>query len=57
MADGYPELRNERVTAANGVDYANRDTGYGQETPTRWRRPNEPPGTPTYTTQCGRCLS
>ena len=27
MADGYQELRNEQVTAANGVDYAYRDTG------------------------------
>jgi pimeloyl-ACP methyl ester carboxylesterase len=27
MATGYSELRNERVGAANGVDYAYRDTG------------------------------
>ncbi len=27
MAEGYSELRNERVSAANGVDYAYRDTG------------------------------
>ena len=27
MAGGYPELRNELVRAANGVDYAHRDTG------------------------------
>jgi pimeloyl-ACP methyl ester carboxylesterase len=27
MAEGYAELRNERVNAANGVDYAYRDTG------------------------------
>jgi pimeloyl-ACP methyl ester carboxylesterase len=30
MAEGYSELRNERVSAANGVDYAYRDTGGGQ---------------------------
>jgi pimeloyl-ACP methyl ester carboxylesterase len=29
MATGYSELRNERVAAANGVDYAYRDTGGG----------------------------
>jgi pimeloyl-ACP methyl ester carboxylesterase len=29
MATGYSELRNERVSAANGVDYAYRDTGGG----------------------------
>jgi pimeloyl-ACP methyl ester carboxylesterase len=27
MATQYSELRNERVSAANGVDYAYRDTG------------------------------
>jgi len=32
MAEGYSELRNERVSAANGVDYAYRDTGGGQGT-------------------------
>ncbi len=30
MAKGYPELRNELVSAANGVDYAYRDTGGGE---------------------------
>jgi hypothetical protein len=30
MAEGYPELPNERVTAANGVEYAYRDTGGGE---------------------------
>ena len=30
MATGYLELRNELVTAANGVDYAYRDTGGGE---------------------------
>ena len=31
MAGGYSELPNERVSAANGVDYAYRDTaGDGQ---------------------------
>ena len=31
MAEGYSELPNERVSAANGVDYAYRDTaGDGQ---------------------------
>ena len=29
MAGGYSELANERVSAANGVDYAYRDTGGG----------------------------
>jgi pimeloyl-ACP methyl ester carboxylesterase len=29
MATGYSELRNELVSAANGVDYAYRDTGGG----------------------------
>jgi pimeloyl-ACP methyl ester carboxylesterase len=29
MATGYSELRNERVSAVNGVDYAYRDTGGG----------------------------
>jgi len=29
MAKGYPELANEVVSAANGVDYAYRDTGGG----------------------------
>ena len=32
MAEGFSELRNERVGAANGVDYAYRDTGGGQDT-------------------------
>jgi pimeloyl-ACP methyl ester carboxylesterase len=27
MAEGYSELANETVSAANGVDYAYRDTG------------------------------
>ena len=27
MVDGYSELANETVSAANGVDYAYRDTG------------------------------
>ncbi len=31
MAEGYSELRNERVSAANGVDYAYRDTGGGED--------------------------
>jgi pimeloyl-ACP methyl ester carboxylesterase len=30
MAKGYSELRNELVSAANGVDYAYRDTGGGE---------------------------
>ena len=30
MAKGYSELRNELVTAADGVDYAYRDTGGGE---------------------------
>jgi pimeloyl-ACP methyl ester carboxylesterase len=30
MAKGYPELPNEVVSAANGVDYAYRDTGGGE---------------------------
>ncbi len=30
MARGYSELRNELVSAANGVDYAYRDTGGGE---------------------------
>jgi len=33
MAKGYSELPNERVGAANGVDYAYRDTGGGEDTP------------------------
>jgi pimeloyl-ACP methyl ester carboxylesterase len=32
MAEGYSELRNERAGAANGVDYAYRDTAAGQDT-------------------------
>ena len=32
MTKGYSELRNERAGAANGVDYAYRDTGGGQDT-------------------------
>ena len=31
MAKGYSELANERVSAANGVDYAYRDTGGGED--------------------------
>jgi pimeloyl-ACP methyl ester carboxylesterase len=31
MAEGYSELANETVSAANGVDYAYRDTGSGRE--------------------------
>jgi hypothetical protein len=31
MAEGYSELANETVSAANGVDYAYRDTGGGSE--------------------------
>ena len=31
MADGYSELANEAVSAANGVDYAYRDTGDGSK--------------------------
>src|SRR5690242_16994622 len=31
MAEGYPELANERVSAANGIEYAYRDTGGGSE--------------------------
>ena len=27
MAEAYYELRNERISAANGVDYSYRDTG------------------------------
>ena len=30
MAKGYAELRNELVSAANGADYAYRDTGGGE---------------------------
>jgi pimeloyl-ACP methyl ester carboxylesterase len=30
MATGYSQLANERVRAANGIDYAYRDTGGGQ---------------------------
>jgi hypothetical protein len=30
MAKGYGELRNELVSATNGVDYAFRDTGGGE---------------------------
>jgi len=32
MAKGYSELPNERVGAANGISYAYRDTGAGQDT-------------------------
>ena len=32
MAKGYSELPNERVGAANGIDYAYRDIGAGQDT-------------------------
>jgi hypothetical protein len=31
MAEGYSELANETVSAADGVDYAYRDTGGGRE--------------------------
>ena len=31
MAEGYSELANERVSAANGIEYAYRDTGGGSE--------------------------
>lgn len=31
MAKGYSELANELVSAANGVDYAYRDTGGGED--------------------------
>jgi pimeloyl-ACP methyl ester carboxylesterase len=31
VAEGYSALRNERVSAANGVDYAYRDTGGGAD--------------------------
>ena len=31
MAEGYATMANERVSAANGIDYAYRDTGAGQE--------------------------
>ena len=31
MAEGYSELASERVSAANGVDYAYRDTDGGYE--------------------------
>jgi pimeloyl-ACP methyl ester carboxylesterase len=31
MAEGYSELANERISAANGVDYAYRDTGGGRK--------------------------
>ena len=30
MANGYSQLPNELVSAANGVDYAYRDTGGGE---------------------------
>ena len=30
MAEGYSELANERVSAANGIEYAYRDTGGGE---------------------------
>ena len=30
MAEGYSELANEHISAANGIDYAYRDTGPGQ---------------------------
>ena len=30
MAQGYSELKNERVSAANGVEYAYRETGEGR---------------------------
>ena len=31
MAEGYSELANEHISAANGIDYAYRDTGGGSE--------------------------
>ena len=31
MAEGYSELANERVSAADGIGYAYRDTGGGRE--------------------------
>jgi hypothetical protein len=31
MGNGYSELPNRLVSAANGVDYACRDTGGGEE--------------------------
>ena len=31
MAEGYSDLANETVSAANGVDYVYRDTGGGRE--------------------------
>ena len=31
MAEGYSELANEVISAANGIDYAYRDTGGGSE--------------------------
>jgi hypothetical protein len=30
MAEGYSELANQTVTAANGIDYSYRDTGGGE---------------------------
>jgi hypothetical protein len=30
MATGYSQLPNQQVSAANGVDYAYRDTGGGE---------------------------
>ena len=30
MAKGYAELANERVSAANGIEFAYRDTGGGE---------------------------
>ena len=31
MAEGYTELANETVSAANGIDYADRDTSGSSE--------------------------
>ena len=36
MAERYSELANETVSAANGIDYAYRDTGGGDGAPCRW---------------------
>jgi hypothetical protein len=31
MAEGYSELANEHISAANGIDHAYRDTGGGED--------------------------
>ena len=36
MAEGYSELANETVSAANGVDYAYRDTGAAVRAGRHW---------------------